>query len=156
MFESANIAGTVTWRNEKTHKGVGPCGFFYVERKMVMDQPSMKSFLKHLVVVWAWAITLGVVSGGVAGANATMSDPDLNNDGVVNILDISLVGSCFGANLSTNPRCQVADTDGDGDVDMDDLTFVIAAFGQTGFPMGGATCVAAEDNAAVFPRTTCR
>ncbi len=53
----------------------------------------LKSPLKHLVVAWVWAITLGVVSGGVAGAQA--SDPDLNNDGVVNILDVSFIGSNF-------------------------------------------------------------
>ena len=43
------------------------------------------------------------------------------SSGVVNILRISLVGSCIGADLSMNPQCQAADTDGDGDVDMDDL-----------------------------------
>ncbi len=71
---------------------------------------------------------------GLATAGAQAPDPDLNNDGVVNILDISLVGSCFGVNLSTNPQCQAADTDGDGDVDMDDLNFVVGSFGQSGFP----------------------
>ncbi len=71
---------------------------------------------------------------GLATAWAQASDPDLNNDGVVNILDISLVGSCIGADLSTNPQCQVADTDGDDDVDMDDLNFVVGSFGQS-FPV---------------------
>ena len=33
---------------------------------------------------------------------------DVNNDGIVNILDISLVASCFGADLATNPQCQGA------------------------------------------------
>ena len=68
-------------------------------------------------------------------ATAHAADPDVNNDGVVNMLDISLVGSCFGANLSTNPQCLAADTDGDGDVDMDDLKFVISGCGETGFPV---------------------
>jgi len=31
-------------------------------------------------------------------------DPDLNNGGVVNILDISRVGSCFGLDPATNPQ----------------------------------------------------
>ncbi len=65
---------------------------------------------------------------------AQAPDPDLNDDGVVNILDASIVGSCFGQDPAANAQCQLADTDGDGDVDMDDLNFVIAAFGQTGFP----------------------
>ena len=73
---------------------------------------------------------------GAAGARAQAPDPDLNNDGIVNILDISLVGSCIGQDLATNPRCQAADTDGDGDVDFDDLNFVVASFGQSGFPVG--------------------
>ncbi len=31
-------------------------------------------------------------------------DPDLNNDGVVNVLDLSMVGSCFGLDPATNPQ----------------------------------------------------
>lgn len=85
--------------------------------------------------LWVIAV-LGILSLllGFATAWAQAPDPDLNDDGVVNILDISLVGSCFGIDLSTNPQCQVADTDGDGDVDMDDLNFVVAGFGQL-FPV---------------------
>ncbi len=82
-----------------------------------------------MVVLSCLGLLLGVVT-----AWAQAPDPDLNDDGVVNILDVSLVGSCIGQDPLTNPRCEVADTDGDGDVDMDDLTFVIAGFGQTGFP----------------------
>ncbi len=89
----------------------------------------------------------GSHSGGVAGAE--VSDPDVNDDGIVNILDLSLVGSCFGiVNLATNPQCQVVDTDGDGDVDMDDFNFVVRSFGQSGFPtfvdpicVPGGTCL---------------
>ena len=55
---------------------------------------------------------------------------DLNNDGIVNILDISLVGSCFSA---TPPEgaCQVTDTNCNGGVGMDDLQFIVGFFGQT-------------------------
>ena len=49
---------------------------------------------------------------------------DLNNDGVVNILDLVLVASQFGAVEAT-----AADLNGDGTVNMDDLSFVAAAFG---------------------------
>ena len=63
----------------------------------------------------------------------TLPDPDLNDDGLVNILDISLVGSCYGWDLATQPEtpcpCATADNDLDGDVDLDDLGRVIAAFG---------------------------
>ena len=67
---------------------------------------------------------------------AQASDPDLNNDGVVNILDVSMVASCVGQDIGALPECEVADTDGDGDIDTDDLDFVTAAFGQAGFPVG--------------------
>ena len=80
-------------------------------------------------------IFLGVVLGSLSGW-AQAPDPDLNNTGVVNILDVSLVDGCVGVDLSTNPQCQVADTDGDGDVGQDDLDFVVLAFGQVGFPNG--------------------
>lgn len=78
----------------------------------------------------------GILGGAVACPSAwgQASDPDLNNDGIVNIFDVSIVGSCFGADLTALPQCVDADTDGDGDVDMDDVNFVVVAFGQTGFP----------------------
>ena len=61
------------------------------------------------------------------------SDPDLNNDGVVNILDISIVASCFEQIPNGNPQCQVADINCDEVVDMDDLDFVNGSFSQSGF-----------------------
>jgi len=71
-----------------------------------------------------------------AAAWARATDPDLNNDGTVNILDVSMVGSCYGQDPASLPQCQVADTDGDGDVDFDDLNYVTGSFGQSGFPVG--------------------
>ncbi len=75
--------------------------------------------------LWVVAVLgcLGLLLG-LATAWAQAPDPDFNNDDVVNILDISLVGSCIGVDLSTNPQCQAADTDGDGD--STDLIFVLA------------------------------
>ena len=85
----------------------------------------------------AWALTVAILFGGaLTPAMAQAPDPDLNNDGVVNILELSLVGSCFGVDPTTVPRCAVADTDGDGDIDIDDYIFVLTSFGQTGFPTG--------------------
>ena len=49
-------------------------------------------------------------------------DPDLNNDGVVNVLDLSMVGSCFGLDPATNPQCEIADINHDGVVGFGDLT----------------------------------
>ncbi len=83
---------------------------------------------------------------GFSSAWAQSPDPDLNDDGIVNILDLSLVGSCFGANLATAARCLVADTDGDGDVDFDDYLFVVGSFGQSGFPEGSIALVWDQGN----------
>ena len=58
---------------------------------------------------------------GPARVWAHAPDPDLNNDGVVNILDVSMVSSCWGQDPAMHPPCHAADTDGDGDVDMADL-----------------------------------
>ena len=71
----------------------------------------------------------------IAQEPPTLPDPDLNDDGVVNILDISLVASCFGWSVATQPEppcsCGVADNDLDGDVDFDDIQSVSGAFGTT-------------------------
>ena len=63
--------------------------------------------------------------------NAEITEPpqlpeDVNNDGVVNIVDLTLVASNFGA-TGTN----AADVNGDGVVNIVDLTLVAAAFGNT-------------------------
>ena len=79
---------------------------------------------------------------------AQVTDPDLTNDGIVNILDISLVGSCFGADLTAFPQCFCADTDGNNTIDFTDFNFVLAAFGQTGFPVG-PRCVGPTNTAPV-------
>ena len=60
------------------------------------------------------------------------STADLNNDGVVNILDLVLVASHFG---TTNAA---ADLNADGTVNMDDLVFVANAWGMVaGAPTAG-------------------
>ena len=58
-------------------------------------------------------------------------DPDLNDDTFVNILDFSIVGSCFGSH-PTGPPCGIADTDCSGAVDMVDVNFILRSFGQSG------------------------
>lgn len=65
-------------------------------------------------------------------------DPDVNDDGVVNVLDVSLVTSCFSSNASTEDEdCTNADVNGDGTIDQADFDAVTAAFDQTGFPVCG-------------------
>ena len=56
---------------------------------------------------------------------------DMNNDGVVKILDVSLLASCFGQDPATNLQCGVANVVRDEVVDGDDLKFVTAKFGET-------------------------
>ncbi len=51
---------------------------------------------------------------------------DVNNDGIVNIIDLTLVASNFGK-IGSN----AADVNGDGVVNIIDLTLVAAAFGNT-------------------------
>ena len=47
-------------------------------------------------------LVLGPLASGQSG------DPDLNNDGVVNVLDLSLVSSCFSQAVPTTPEIEVA------------------------------------------------
>ena len=95
------------------------------------------------LVVAAFACFLTMAWFPLAWAQAP--DPDLNNDGTVNIFDASIVGSCFGLDLASNPQCLCADTDGNGVIDMVDVNFVTSAFGQSGFPIGPNACVAGPE-----------
>ena len=88
------------------------------------------------------SLVLGVVLGwlSVGGASAQVEerllpDPDRNNDGVVNIFDVSIVGSCQGGDPDS-ALCRRADTDCNGAIDLDDFNFVVASFMQVGFPVG--------------------
>ena len=151
---------------------------------------------------------------------ARLPDPDLNNDGIVSILDVSIAGSCYGQTppatpqitittpadssvlsstavtvsgtvigddvivevngaiatvagnlftaadipLSEGPstilvtattradRCLVADTNGDQLIDLSDFSFVIASFGQSGFPTGEPVRDVATGSVAVRVR----
>ena len=91
--------------------------------------------LLPIVSVTSRLWTLLPTTTTIAQEPPTLPDPDLNDDGVVNILDTSLVASCFGWSVATQPEppcsCGVADNDLDGDVDFDDIQSVIGAFGTT-------------------------
>ena len=56
---------------------------------------------------------------------------DVNADGVVNILDLTLVAKDFGETLTAAQQKPNPDVDRDGTVDIRDLTLVAKYFGQT-------------------------
>ena len=81
--------------------------------------------------------TIGTVSCAVLGffialaaAEAGTSSPDLNGDGVVNVYDASIVGSCYGSNVAQVPACAIADLDGDGQITRSDMNILASAFGN--------------------------
>ncbi len=76
-------------------------------------------------------VSYGVVTAwrGTAACVAA-PDADLNDDGVVNILDMAQVGSCFGQDPNAVSQCRLADTNCDGTIDMTDVNFVLAGFGR--------------------------
>jgi hypothetical protein len=55
-------------------------------------------------------------------------DPDVNDDGVVNVLDVSIVSSCQGLAPGALPACAGADVDRDGAIGPLDLERVIASW----------------------------
>ncbi|MFN8453864.1 MAG: carboxypeptidase regulatory-like domain-containing protein [Anaerolineae bacterium] len=61
-------------------------------------------------------------------ANVTLLSGDINDDGVVNIVDGTTVGTSFGETGSDLP----ADLNRDGEVDIFDIILVSINFGQTG------------------------
>ncbi len=69
----------------------------------------------------------------------TAGDPDLNNDGCVTGKDVKIVAVCLGKKGANNPNCQfeLADTNADGHVGLEDLWFVVKNKGICGFPVGG-------------------
>ena len=95
-------------------------------------------------------VALATVFLGPGPCGGPDPDPDVNDDGVVNILDISFVSSCLGEDISVNLQCAAADADVDGDVDQDDLDFVLAHFGESGFPLAEITVPTLDPH----PKTT--
>ena len=85
-------------------------------------------FSRWLLVSISIIIQPGLLVFYLCAGNSFEPDPDRNNDGVVNTLDVSIVSSCLGFVPRIVPGCLRADVDCDGDVDMDDLQFVAAAF----------------------------
>ncbi len=86
----------------------------------------------------AWLILSGCtidIPLGTQSCVALTWSPDVNQDGRVDILDLSAVGGAFGSTSGSqnwNPR---ADINGDGKVDILDLSTVGSAFGADYRPM---------------------
>jgi hypothetical protein len=59
------------------------------------------------------------------------SNADINGDAFTNSLDISKLSSCYGQNPMSNSECASADVNEDGDIDVDDFSFVSDRFGDT-------------------------
>jgi hypothetical protein len=56
---------------------------------------------------------------------------DIDGDAFTNSLDISRLSSCFGQDPMSNSACASADVDEDGDIDVDDFSFVSDRLGQS-------------------------
>lgn len=75
------------------------------------------------------ALLMGSTCGSPAGIAG-----DVNGDGRVDVLDLSLVTSCNGRSAAAEPRCANADANGDGTIDVGDASFVAARLGATNRP----------------------
>ncbi|RKU24637.1 ABC transporter substrate-binding protein [Candidatus Poribacteria bacterium] len=81
----------------------------------------MKTFMKTAIILSFLLITIAFA------ANIT---EDVNNDGVVNILDLTLIASRFGENIDPSEEPN-PDANGDGIVDIRDLVLVANKLGQS-------------------------
>ncbi|GJL62425.1 MAG: hypothetical protein NPIRA04_10790 [Nitrospirales bacterium] len=83
--------------------------------------------LRHVGLVIAFV-------GSLLGEAWAGHDADLNDDGVVNSLDVSLISSCVGQDPQKKHGCQTADLNHDQRINTLDASIVSSQFGKTGFP----------------------
>lgn len=76
-------------------------------------------------------IGLSLVLLPVSHAQDLKLAADVNADGVVNILDLTLIAKDFGKTITADQPDPNPDVDRDGTVDIRDLTLVAKYFGQT-------------------------
>ena len=78
---------------------------------------------------WPWLFA-ALCTGVFAQAQA-VRDPDINDDGVVNAIDLGLLRACFFADTNASPSCASADFNDDGTVNVLDLGTLRARFFDT-------------------------
>ncbi len=80
---------------------------------------------------WPYAVQSVCDVCGHSSAKPGFLPTDLNKDGVVNILDITVVARAFGAKPGDNNWNAIADLDGNGEINILDITKVAKDYGKT-------------------------
>ena len=106
----------------------------------------MRRLPKHLALL-AMAAAVVLTAPLCGGA-----PEDVNRDGTINILDVSIVSSCQGEDPASNEVCSAADVDLDGAIDMVDLSRVIEKFGMC---IEGIPCETGEFGVCAEGATAC-
>ena len=75
------------------------------------------------------SIIAAIFAAGIDGKCKPPCPPDINGDGVVDVLDLIQLLLCFGQ-PATPPCDQGQDVNGDGDIDVLDLIVLLLCFGQ--------------------------
>lgn len=96
-----------------------------------------------------YVCTILLISTFCSVANAQTSDPDLNDDGIVDVLDVSIISSCYNQDPSSQPQCAASDIDGDNDIDMEDINIVIASMGMQ-FPLPLSLSITSPPESKLF------
>jgi hypothetical protein len=65
------------------------------------------------------------------GKTQTFLPTDLNNDGIVNVMDIAIVASAYGSKPEDPNWNEIADINKDGRIDLIDLAMVCRDYGKT-------------------------
>ena len=94
---------------------------------------------KIIFVAIAIGLSLSLLTGNNAHA-ANAQDADVNGDGVVNVLDLVLVGSHYGERVDAAQMSNI-DVNSDGIVDVRDLVIVANVMGRGDIAPTGGTLI---------------
>lgn len=99
--------------------------------------PGVAKYMKKIVVLLliTGLVLIGLNTGRTQDADFdALTASDVNTDGVVNILDLTLIATYFGE-MPTTDQVPNPDVNGDGVVNILDLTLVVSHFGKkSGIP----------------------